>query len=222
MYHACIIFCCVITIYKQYICIHRHRVRNCLITHTQARNLDVTDCTLSQLPCMRFKAAETTYVSRYYLAEQVQHLVRVKRREAATKTTYAQAFQSGPDIADEKPRRSKKARTLTNRQQAYVHVQPMNTAAALSLSAEPVADRVHTITLEPRALAALQDYTNKKRGRGRVATTPEERNTRRVCDRVVGLDGCTVRERVFRSTLERRRYRQQQRRTAAKAQSQNA
>ena len=91
-------------------------------------------------------------------------------------------------------------------------IQPMNTAAALSLTAEPVVDRVRIKRLVPRALAALMDECDEVRGPGRLPTTPDQKNTATVCERVVGLDGTKLEYRVFRSALERRRHNQRLRR----------
>ena len=159
---------------------------------------------LSKIPCMRFKAAEATRVSKFYLHD---HIKEAYSKQTKSSGNYVHAF-TPEDVSD----------LQCHHQQVQLNkqhmVQPMNTAGALSLTADPVQDRVYSKRLIPRALAALMDDC-ETRGPGRVSTTADEKNTIRVRERVVGLDGAKLNDRVFRSALERRRHNQRKRRALA-------
>ena len=87
---------------------------------------------------------------------------------------------------------------------------PRNSAAALSLAVDPMPTRVERCTIVPKSLAGISDPFQKRRG-----PVPKHRtgNFGKVQVRQVGLDGCTIRTRVFDTPEERKIYRQQQRRS---------
>lgn len=176
------------TIISLHIVLCRFRASNRLITHTQAKGLGASETLLSKVPCMRFKAAEARSVARFYLHERVREVISTSKRSKY------------------KPREVKPIKEH--------RIQPMNSAAAINLTAEPFQDRTFTKSILPRSLASLMEH-NMPRGRGRIVTTPESNNTMQVCERVVGLDGYKLRDRVFRSALERRRHAQRKRRLRA-------
>ena len=181
----------------------RFRVRNRLITNTQCIGLGATQTLLSQIPCMRFKAAEATKIARFYLEENVRKAIAAQHRKPSN--YYMKALSDATDQSTDRSTRIEVMATDHHRKQ------PLNSAAAISLTVDPVKDRVRTKTLLPRSLAGPKD-TNMPRGPGRVPSTPDARNTIKVCERVVGLDGYKLTDRIFSSALERRRHSQRQRR----------
>ena len=81
--------------------------------------------------------------------------------------------------------------------------QPINTAVAMSLARDPVPDRVVRVRIVPQAVAALRD--DSKRGRGRVRQRPLG-NWGNQLVRIVGLDGSTVRTRLFDTITDRKTH----------------
>ena len=191
-------------------CVNRRRVQNLLITHNQVLQQfkHVTRISLRTLPCIRIQSAELWKPSRYYLQSSVKKLSN-KIANDRLNVTFAKSYSRGlgncTDINtnDVKPRRMKKI------MQAASAVAPMNSAAALSITRDPVPDRVEKCRIIPKALAAITD--SRKGRRGPVAKRPQG-NFGKVQVRIVGLDGCTVKTRVFDTPLERKTYRQMQRR----------
>ena len=183
----------------------------------------VTDTLLAQVPCMQFQRAESSKPTRFYLHKSVQVILRRKRKASSSIKTYAQASRLGPDLHGKKKKH--RLNITKSRLQApqVQHVsrdigslavpQPANSAAALSLIRNPPTDQVRNKNLVPRMLAGIQDKS--KRGRGWVTDSPPKRFVK-VRRRVVGLNGCTVEDRVFSSKKERKRFLQQQRRAKEK------
>ena len=174
---------------------------------------NVTDTLLSEVPCMQLQSAESSKTTKYYLSASVKRMTNRKRKAAASIKTYAKASRYGPDMNGKKKRQRQISQQFKTDSSSSTVGQPANTAAALSLIRNPPTDQVRTKLLVPRMLAGIEDTT--KRGRGRVTDEPQKR-TIKVCRRVVGLNGCTVEDRVFDTKKERKRFLQQQRRAKEK------
>ena len=141
------------------------------------------------------------------MVEHVKQFVTRKRKKLTYSTTYAQAFAEGP--TDRIPLNHNDRVPLLNDQIRHKLLldSPRPTSAALSLTRELKQTEFQYVQLVPRMLISLN--TGKKK-RGRVCEKAV--NKAKMCTRVVGLDGFTVRSRVFESASDRKRFRQQQRR----------
>lgn len=182
---------------------------NTLIRHSQCKKLfkEATDTLLKNIPCIRICVNTNKQPSRHYMVEHVKQFVTRKRKKSTYSTTYAQAFAEGP--TDRIPLNHNDRVPLLNDQIRHKLLldSPRPTSAALSLTRELKQTEFQYVQLVPRMLISLN--TGKKK-RGRVCEKAV--NKAKMCTRVVGLDGFTVRSRVFESASDRKRFRQQQRR----------
>ena len=154
---------------------------------------------------MRLTAAEAHCASRYYLAVDVQRVLqrRQSRKNSTTNTTYAQAWRNGPGGHNTSFTHKRKSGASFRGHTVMYEQQPINTAVAMSLARDPVPDRVVRVRIVPQAVAALRD--DSKRGRGRVRQRPLG-NWGNQLVRIVGLDGSTVRTRLFDTITDRKTH----------------
>ena len=89
--------------------------------------------------------------------------------------------------------------------QTATAVAPRNSAAALSLAEDPMSIRVERCRIVAKSLAGISEPFQKRSGP--VPKKPQG-NFGKVQIRKVGLDGCTIRTRVFDTPEERKIYRQ--------------
>ena len=199
-------------------CVNENIKANRLVSASQARNLyeGVTEKALQQICCMRLMAAEAYCESRFYLATDVQSLVR--KRADRKQTTYAAAWRHGPGALSSVNSKKRKKSMSANSRRGYTVVnvkQPVNTAAAMCLATDPVADRVVKVRVVPKALAGIRDENNIKRGKGRVRQEPLGVWGKQLV-RVVGLQGSKIKTRIFDTVTDRNTYNRQEQRKRAK------
>ena len=87
-------------------------------------------------------------------------------------------------------------------------IQPVNTAAALSLANNPIGVRYEKFRKTPKMVAAIRENGQVYK-RGRPPITPTNPNWGKYRVRVVGLDGSVIKERAFQTKRQRLSWRRQ-------------